>query len=262
MPEIFVNYRTGDEESAATMIDRELARRFGSDTVFRASRSIKPGQVFPEELLRAVHDSSVLLAVIGPRWLDTRTAQGGTCLDDPDDWTRREILAAFTTHTPVVPLLVGKANRLTPEALPPELAPLAQLQYRRLDHRHDEADLKDLADSLAATFPVLRAADRRTRRDAKADRGRTADGSSVHGAQINARRVDHRQYGGIGNLTGDLGTFVNEPRGPVHTGSGAQYNNSPQFSGEGMGVTFVSGDNTGDVRQQFGNSRPHEDEQR
>ncbi|WP_443080073.1 hypothetical protein [Streptomyces sp. P9-A2] len=31
MPEVFVNYRTGDEESAATMIARELSRRFGLD---------------------------------------------------------------------------------------------------------------------------------------------------------------------------------------------------------------------------------------
>lgn len=77
MPQIFVNYRTDDEEATATLVDRELSRVFGNENVFKASKSIGPGSRFPQELLTAVRRSSVLLAVIGPRWLKTGGAGDG-----------------------------------------------------------------------------------------------------------------------------------------------------------------------------------------
>jgi hypothetical protein len=64
MPDVFVNYRTGDEESAATMIARELTRRFGGERIFFASNSIELGHRFPVELVRAVEECQALLAVI------------------------------------------------------------------------------------------------------------------------------------------------------------------------------------------------------
>lgn len=72
MPNVFVNYRTGDEESVATMIARELARRFGSERIFFASTSIALGHRFPAELVRAVEECEALLAVIGPRWAEVQ----------------------------------------------------------------------------------------------------------------------------------------------------------------------------------------------
>lgn len=72
MPDVFVNYRTGDEESAATMIARELSRRFGPERIFFASNSIEAGRRFPVELVRAVEECEALLAVIGPRWAEVR----------------------------------------------------------------------------------------------------------------------------------------------------------------------------------------------
>ena len=60
MPDVFVNYRTGDEESAATMIARELARRFGDERIFFASNSIEPGRRFPVELVTAVEECEAL----------------------------------------------------------------------------------------------------------------------------------------------------------------------------------------------------------
>lgn len=72
MSDVFVNYRTGDEESVATMIARELTRRFGGERIFFASNSIELGHRFPVELARAVEECKALLAVIGPRWAEVR----------------------------------------------------------------------------------------------------------------------------------------------------------------------------------------------
>ncbi|RPE45762.1 TIR domain-containing protein [Streptomyces sp. Ag109_O5-1] len=86
MKEVFINYRTGDGEKNAALIDQELSRRFGPQHVFRASRSIAPGEAYPDSLLTALRRSYLLLAVVGPDWTNFRTR-----LHDPEDWVRREI---------------------------------------------------------------------------------------------------------------------------------------------------------------------------
>ncbi|MFF2191904.1 TIR domain-containing protein [Streptomyces sp. NPDC058157] len=239
MPEIFVNYRTGDEEATATVIERELSARFGDEQVFRAGKSIRPGRAFPQELLTAVRRCSVLLVVIGPRWAEYTDKDGRRALEDPEDWTRREILEALDTGAHVIPVLVGRTTRLDRTALPRELEELADHQYRRLDHRNAEADLRRLGDDLADLVPQLADADRSPQQ---------RDGGSARDDTGSVRMKARDVRGGIGNLHGGLGTFVNEPRGPVNTGSGAQYN-APTFSGDGMGVNYVAGDNSGDMRQ-------------
>ncbi|MEV7104835.1 hypothetical protein [Streptomyces atroolivaceus] len=69
MPEAFVNYRPGDEEPAATMIARELARRFGGERIFFVGNSTEFGHRFPVEPVRAVEECEALVAAIGPRSL-------------------------------------------------------------------------------------------------------------------------------------------------------------------------------------------------
>ncbi|MFC8790330.1 toll/interleukin-1 receptor domain-containing protein [Streptomyces cinereoruber] len=263
MPEVFVNYRTGDEESAATMIARELARRFGDQRIFFASNSIEPGQRFPVELIRAVEECEVLLAVIGPRWAEVRGADGRPALEAEQDWTRREIRTVLARGDLVMPVLVGKATRIDRAALPEDLQELVDCQYRRFDHRNAESDLTTLGDALARLLPDLGAVDReartaRERAETKARERRTRDAGHT---RMRTRDVEQRVRGGIGNLNGDLGTFVNEPQGPVNTGRGHQYN-APHFEGDNTGVQFTAGDNSGTVHQRFERERRRSDDRR
>ncbi|MFJ6769704.1 toll/interleukin-1 receptor domain-containing protein [Kitasatospora sp. NPDC091257] len=254
MPDIFINYRTGDEEGTATLIERELSRRFGSERVFRASKSIEAGQRFPEALITAVRRSSVLLPVIGSRWVDARSADGGRALDNPEDWTRREIIEAFESGALIVPILVDRAPRLRRAELPSALAGLADHQYRRLDLRDADADLTRIANDLADLVPQLAAVDHQNASD---DQRRSAedDDPRYHGVQIRAHEIRSRQRGGIGNLAGGFsGTFISESSGPVHTGSGDQHT-APRFSGDGMGVTYIAGKHSGTLRTDVDNRR-------
>ncbi|MGW9207376.1 toll/interleukin-1 receptor domain-containing protein [Embleya sp. NPDC055664] len=253
MPDIFVNYRTGDEEATAALVDHELSRRFGSERVFRAGKSIEPGRRFPQALITALRRSSVLLAVIGSGWMEARAAQGGRALDDPEDWTRREIIEALESGSLVIPVLVGRAVRLERELLPPALADLADHQYRRLDHRNIEVGLAQLGNNLAELVPQLAAADRDRCRDgeARGDTDMAVEKEYFRGVQTRAHDVRHTQRGGIGNLVGDLsGTFISEPQAPVHTGTGDQYN-APRFSGDNTGLNYTAGDSSGTIRQRF-----------
>lgn len=40
MTDVFINYRTGDGDKTAALIDQELSGRFGQKRIFRASKSI------------------------------------------------------------------------------------------------------------------------------------------------------------------------------------------------------------------------------
>ncbi|WP_326694089.1 toll/interleukin-1 receptor domain-containing protein [Streptomyces sp. NBC_01766] len=252
MPDVFVNYRTGDEESAATMIARELARRFGGERIFFASNSIELGHRFPLELVRAVEECGALLAVIGPRWAEVRGADGRPALEAAQDWTRREIQTALDRGILVIPVLVGKATRIDPTVLPDDLRELADCQYRRFDHRNAESDLTALGDALARLLPELGAEDHdaHTARERAAAKSRKKSAQDVGHTRMRTRDVEQRVRGGIGNLNGDLGTFVNEPQGPVNTGPGTQYN-APHFQGDNTGLQFTAGDNSGTVHQRF-----------
>ncbi|MFF2325085.1 MULTISPECIES: toll/interleukin-1 receptor domain-containing protein [unclassified Streptomyces] len=263
MSDVFVNYRTGDEESAATMIARELARRFGDERIFFASNSIEPGRRFPVELVRAVEECEALLAVIGPRWAEVRGADGRPALEAEQDWTRREIQTALDRGVLVIPVLVGKATRIDRSVLPDDLLELADCQYRRFDHRNAESDLTALGDTLARLLPELGAVDRdaRAARERAEAKSRKKSPKDARHTRMRTRDVEQRVRG-IGNLNGNLsGTFVNEPQGPVNTGGGHQYN-APHFQGDNTGVQFTAGDNSGTVHQRFERERRRSDDGR
>jgi hypothetical protein len=156
MEQIFLNFRTGDQDMAAPFLYDYLTDRFGTGTVFFSSHSITGGAHFPDELVHHAQECQVLLALIGPRWL-TMTGPGErSLLADPDDWVRREIATALAAGRTVIPILVANAPRLAPEDLPADLAPLAEAEYRYLRRRDLNADLHALQRDLVHLIPRLR----------------------------------------------------------------------------------------------------------
>lgn len=243
MPDIFINYRNGDEAGTAMAIDRELSRRFGRDQVFFASRSILPGEDYIPGLLDAVRGSQVLLAVIGSRWLTAVDEQGRNRLENEDDWIRKEILEAFEHGVRVIPVLIGRLQpRLDPSVLPPELARLTNCQSCRLDTHSSETDLRALGDQLARLVPSLVDSDQ----PGEASEPDADDGP----ASATLRAGDHARQ-----QVGGTSTVINDARGStMNTGSGNQFT--------GPGVNYVTGGNSGGIRQKFGSTREQPDDKR
>lgn len=212
MPDVFVNYRTGDEETCAVLIERELSRRFGSARIFLDSKSIRPGSAFPQELLAAVRASSVLLAVIGHRWLSAADDHGHNALDTADDWIRKEILAAFDADIPVVPILVGRAETLRRVDLPGVLARLADCQYIRFDIRYAERDLRHIGDKLIDIVPGLEPIDET---ETVAQQANTMIGNS----RGNVHNGSGSQFNGV-QFNGDIGTVGSQFGGEPRAGAG------------------------------------------
>src|SRR5580658_3315214 len=69
---IFVSFRNGDAPLIAAFIAYELAARFGRDAVFRSSESLRTGERFAETIWKHHAASTVVVAVIGPKWLDVK----------------------------------------------------------------------------------------------------------------------------------------------------------------------------------------------
>ena len=138
---VFINYRGEDSQLAAALIDRELASRFGSDRVFLDCRSIRAGADFQKELLKRLRSCSVLLVLIGPHWLTLTDAAGRRRIDDPQDWIRREIVAAFASDVWVIPVLIDHDRLPTAKELPEDISGLARRQYVPLRRRYARVDL-------------------------------------------------------------------------------------------------------------------------
>lgn len=236
MPDVFINYRTGDGEQAAATIEEALSARFGKDRIYYASKSIPPGTPFDGHLIHGVRRSGVLLALIGPGWI------GHEALQSDGDWVRREIQEAFLCDIRVIPVLLGRrTERPAKDDLPRPLRKLADCQSLRYDHQNKEYDLKQLGDTLARLVPELASADREASAEHPSSAATHNIAGGVHGTAVQ------------GTVNGDVST-VREAHGQVHIG--------PSTVRMGEGGNYFQGGNQGGIRQNFGRSRPEEDDEK
>ena len=82
MSVIFISYRRDDSQGFAGRLEDDLSECFGEERVFR-DREIPVGTDFAQHLEGTLGAAAVLLAVIGPNWLEVRGADGRRRLDDP-----------------------------------------------------------------------------------------------------------------------------------------------------------------------------------
>ena len=145
MPKIFVCHRREDTADVAGRIFDRLVMNYGDQQILKDLDSIPLGVDFREYLGRMVGECDVLLAVIGPRWLD---AEGDTSrLDDPRDFVRIEIESALTREIPVVPLFVGGASMPSEEDVPESIRPFV---YRNGVPVRPDPDFHDDMDRVIA----------------------------------------------------------------------------------------------------------------
>lgn len=148
MRSIFVNYRRTDSEGEAGRLLDDLTLRFGSDSVFMDVSAIEPGRDFRKAIDQSVATCSVLLAMIGQEWLDSRDSRGNRRLDDANDFVRIELASALRRDIPVVPVLVRGAKMPHVEELPDDLKELAYRNAVELTHARWKSDVQILLQAL------------------------------------------------------------------------------------------------------------------
>ena len=154
MADIFLSYRRQDSQSATGRLADRLEAHFGPQRVFRDHESIVAGEDFAEAIRRAVTTSTVLLVIVGPRWLDAATESGARRLADPADFVRLEIEMALGADIPVVPVLVEDATMPAAPALPPSLAEFSRCQAVELSETRWRYDADQLIAALQSRFAI------------------------------------------------------------------------------------------------------------
>jgi hypothetical protein len=145
---IFISYRRDDSRGYAGRLQGDLSRRYTEEHVFR-DVEIPPGADFGEYITGLVDKCNVVLAIIGPRWLDARDREGERRIDDPDDWVRLEIERALARDgVEVIPVLVDGARLPPREELPPSLLGLRRRNAFELSDSRWDYDLDQLGKHL------------------------------------------------------------------------------------------------------------------
>jgi len=145
---IFISYRRSDTEGEAGRLFDDLAGRFTEQAVFMDVDAIQPGRDFRKAIEENIRDCSVLLAMLGPQWLESADEFGHRRLDDEDDYLRLEIAAALRRDIPVVPVLVRGAKMPRPNQLPADLQEFAYRNGVELTHARWKSDLQLLLRAL------------------------------------------------------------------------------------------------------------------
>src|SRR5262245_28575583 len=144
MGAIFVSYRRGDSEGQARALFNELTEQLGKNSVFMDVDSIALGRDFRQTLQERLGSCDLMLALIGPDWLDVRDASGKRRLDNAADFVRQEIAAALRRNIPVTPVLVRGAQVPAPEQLPDDLKDLAYRHGFELSHARWDSDVREM----------------------------------------------------------------------------------------------------------------------
>ncbi|QNA75412.1 toll/interleukin-1 receptor domain-containing protein [Streptomyces sp. So13.3] len=177
MAGVFINYRTGNGDKEATLVDEALRREFGDEMVFRDHRAIGRGADYRVELLQNLERCSVLLVLMGSDWLTQADSSGHRRIDDPADWVRMEIASMLAWRRKVIPLLLNDAPLPEPRELPYEIAELPNRQAMYLRTKHADQDLPLILDEVRKEVPGRR------RHDGE---GRTSGGTTLKNPKRNA----------------------------------------------------------------------------
>jgi TIR domain len=145
---IFINYRRNDSEGEAGRLFDDLATQFSQESVFMDVAAIEPGQDFRKAIDKSVATCSILLALVGQEWLQTKDATGRRRLDDETDFVRLELALALQRDIPVIPVLVRGAKMPLAEHLPEDLKELAFRNAVELTHARWKSDVAVLIRAL------------------------------------------------------------------------------------------------------------------
>jgi len=153
---IFLNYRRGDDPGSTGRLYDRLEGEFEPGQLFMdVEGHIRGGDDFVDVLKAHVAQCDILLAVIGPRWLDINDEYGRRRLDSPEDWVRIEIASALESGKRVIPVLIGDARIPRADDLPDALKPLARRQIIRITLERFKTDTQGLVSQIKLALAEL-----------------------------------------------------------------------------------------------------------
>jgi hypothetical protein len=148
---VFISYRRDDAAGFAHAIHDRLVENLPKEQVFMDVVGIEPGADFVDKLKSTVNQCSVLLALIGKRWLG-ENGEGKPRVHDPNDWVRAEVSTAIERGVRVIPVMLDGTGMPAAESLPEDLRPLTRMNAVDVRGSRLDADVWDLT---GATITAL-----------------------------------------------------------------------------------------------------------
>lgn len=146
---IFISYRRDDAKWPARQMYEAFARVMPREQVFIDIDSIPPGADFRKILKGWVDACDILLALVGPGWLESIDRHTGRRrLDDPNDFVRIEVSEALARGISVVPVLLDGAPMPDLHLLPNDISALVDRQAEFVDYRTFGTDVERLVKRL------------------------------------------------------------------------------------------------------------------
>jgi len=145
---IFISYRRSDSQGEAGRLFDDLVKHYGESCVFMDVVGIDAGRDFRKVIDQHLASCGVLLAIIGPGWLNAIDEQGLRRLDSAMDFIRLETAAALRRDIPVIPVLVRNAKVPRAKELPADIADLAYRNAVALSHVRWRSDVQSLIKGL------------------------------------------------------------------------------------------------------------------
>lgn len=150
MPKIFVNFRRDDAPTEARRVRDGLAAYFSRSDVFMDTDGLLAGPRFEQDLANTLDGADVVVAVIGPRWMELLR---GHAAGGKRDFERDQLAAALKRGIPVVPVRVGADGQVPvafrAEDLPVDIRPLAKRVGRDVSGDRFGSELTRLAEQIA-----------------------------------------------------------------------------------------------------------------
>jgi len=155
---IFISYRREDSQHQADRLHAALSRKMPKRNIFIDVDNIPVGVNFVQHLDQQVAQCEVLLALIGPDWLEAKNPETGKRrLDDPKDFVRIEIASALKRGIPVAPILLDGAPFPPEGSLPDELKALTLRNGVEVRRMTFDADAERLIRGLNLTRAAVAA---------------------------------------------------------------------------------------------------------
>lgn len=141
---IFISYRREDTSGESGRLKDKLEQIFGKENIFYDVETLEAGLNFDQSIAKALNESKVLLAMIGPHWMKVSDPKGVLRLHKPEDWVRKEIAEALRRGLRVIPILVNGAEMPDSEVLPDDLKELSLKHAQELTSSRWNYDVGEL----------------------------------------------------------------------------------------------------------------------
>lgn len=151
---IFISYRREDTSGESGRLKDKLEQVFGKENIFYDVETLEAGLNFDESIAKALNESKVLLAMIGPHWLKVIDSNGVKRIQKNEDWVRKEIAEALKRNLRVIPILVNGADMPDSQELPEDLKELTLRHAQELTSSRWSYDVGELTKVLEKIIKV------------------------------------------------------------------------------------------------------------